>query len=396
MKKISILSLHLGHGGIEKAVTDLANNLCNKYEVKIVSVYKTFETLPFQVDSRVKIQYLMDGGIALKTDIYKKCIKQFKFIKLFSHLFKDYKFNIFKLIKDVYLSIAIVINKRLYVKKYLKNSNDDVIISTRDYLNKLLGKYGKTNQIKIGWEHNHHNGNKKYFNKICNSVKKLNYFVLVSKELFKDYDNELHNSDCKCVYIPNMIDFKENTILSKLDNNNLINISRFSSEKGLFDLIDVASILKKNNVEFKLNIVGDGSLKESLINYSKEMKTDDVVNFLGYKNTDEIDKLLSNTSLYVMTSFTESFGIVLLEAFSHGVPAIAFSSAQGANELINNDVGFIIKDRNKNEMAKVIKEYLTNKSKFINKQNLIVKKAKEFSFEVVIKKWCDIIDKSSF
>jgi hypothetical protein len=130
MKKISILSLHLGHGGIEKAVTDLANNLCNKYEVKIVSVYKTFETLPFQVDSRVKIQYLMDGGIALKTDIYKKCIKQFKFIKLFSHLFKDYKFNIFKLINDVYLSIVIVINKRLYVKKYLKNSNDDVIIST--------------------------------------------------------------------------------------------------------------------------------------------------------------------------------------------------------------------------------------------------------------------------
>ena len=64
MKKISILSLHLGHGGIEKAVTDLANNLCDKYEVKIVSVYKTFETLPFQVDSRVKIQYLIYHIIA--------------------------------------------------------------------------------------------------------------------------------------------------------------------------------------------------------------------------------------------------------------------------------------------------------------------------------------------
>ena len=65
-----------------------------------------------------------------------------------------------------------------------------------------------------------------------------------------------------------------------------------------------------------------------------------------------------------MTSFTESFGIVILEAFSHGVPAVAFSSAQGANELINNDVGFIINDRNKEEMAKIIKEYLGNKEKW--------------------------------
>ena len=38
MKKISILSLHLGYGGIEKSITALANLLCEDYEVEIACV----------------------------------------------------------------------------------------------------------------------------------------------------------------------------------------------------------------------------------------------------------------------------------------------------------------------------------------------------------------------
>ena len=48
-----------------------------------------------------------------------------------------------------------------------------------------------------------------------------------------------------------------------------------------------------------------------------------------------------------MTSHTESFGIVLLQAMSHGVPCIAFDSAEGARELINSGMnGYLIKRRN--------------------------------------------------
>ena len=43
MKKVSILSLHLGYGGIEKSVAALANMLCEKYEVEIACTYKLFE-----------------------------------------------------------------------------------------------------------------------------------------------------------------------------------------------------------------------------------------------------------------------------------------------------------------------------------------------------------------
>ena len=48
-----------------------------------------------------------------------------------------------------------------------------------------------------------------------------------------------------------------------------------------------------------------------------------------------------------MTSYTESFGIVLIEAMSHGIPCIAFDSAEGAREIINSgENGYLINNRN--------------------------------------------------
>ena len=53
MKKVSILSLHFGYGGIEKSIAALANILIKKYEVEIVCIYKLKEKEDFLLDERV-------------------------------------------------------------------------------------------------------------------------------------------------------------------------------------------------------------------------------------------------------------------------------------------------------------------------------------------------------
>ena len=58
MKKVTILALHLGYGGIENAVATLANLLCEKYEVEILSVYRLYNEPVFDIDERVKIRYI--------------------------------------------------------------------------------------------------------------------------------------------------------------------------------------------------------------------------------------------------------------------------------------------------------------------------------------------------
>ena len=359
MKKITIISLHLGYGGIEKAVVNLANSLSSSYDVKILSIYKTYDKVPFEIDSNVKVKYLMSGDIALKTDKYKRSIRSLKFITLFKLLFKDYGFNIFRLSKDTYLSLINVINKRKLVKKYIKDSNEDIFISTRDFINKVVGNNKKDYQIGIGWEHSHHNNNKKYFNKVCNSVNKLDYFVLVSNDLYNDYNKALRNSNCKCIYIPNMISI-DNAQLSKLNNKNLITVSRLSEEKGIFDLIDVVDLVKQDIPDVTLNLIGDGPLFNNVLDYIKEKKLEKNIHLLGYRPSSDVYEYLLKSSLYVMTSYSESFGLVLLEAFSFGVPAIAFDSASGPCELINTNNGILVSNRDKNLMADNIIKYLND------------------------------------
>ena len=96
-----------------------------------------------------------------------------------------------------------------------------------------------------------------------------------------------------------------------------------------------------------MDFIGDGEEREKLEEYIKEHKLKDKVTLHGFRDKDYIDNILHESSIYLMTSYTESFGIVLIEAMSHGVPCIAFDSAEGAREIIQSgNNGYLIKNRN--------------------------------------------------
>ena len=94
MKKVSILSLHLGYGGIEKSVAALANMLCEKYEVEIACTYKLFEKSVFPVDERVKIKYLTD--VKPNKESLKKAIKKKNIIKIFKRWSRTYSWGYYR------------------------------------------------------------------------------------------------------------------------------------------------------------------------------------------------------------------------------------------------------------------------------------------------------------
>lgn len=346
MKKITIMALHLGYGGVEKAISDFANTISEDYDVEIVSTYKLYDAPINKLNNNIRIKYLIKD-LKPNREEFMDALKHFKIFTVFKEGIKG--------IKTLYLK------KKLMVQ-YIRNCNSDIIISTRTFHNNILSKYGNNNAIKIGWEHNYHNNNQKYIKNLISSVSKLNYFVVVSNVLYEDYCKLLKNSSCKCVYIPNMVSIDNKETVSKLGNNNLITVSRLSKEKGIFDLIDVIGIVKNEIPNVKLNLIGDGNLFNDINLYIKKNNLSDNVHLLGFMQSEDVYKQYLNSSLYVMTSYTESFGIVLLESFTFGVPAIAFDSASGACELINQDNGYLIPNRDKKLMANTIVNYLKDKN----------------------------------
>lgn len=334
-KKISILSLNLGFGGVEQVVTNTANMLSNDYDVEIVSLYKSKENIPFKVNEKVKITYL--SNLISNRAEFKAAVKNKK---------------IFKIIKEGIKAIYILINKNQLMRSYILTSDAKVIISSRYSFSKILNYCGRDNSYKIHHEHTF-SVNDKYINNL-NKLKKINEVIVVSQTLYDEYKNKLN---IKLKYIPNALNYyPKESELSKLNNKNLIAVGRMSPEKGFTDLIDV--IKKIDDKEVILNLFGDGQELEFLKNKVKELNLEKQIYFYEFKTQDFIKKYMQKSSLYVMTSFEESFGLVLIEAMSYGVPCIAFDSAQGAKYIINHKNGYFIKNRNIEEMANTIKKYL--------------------------------------
>ena len=115
----------------------------------------------------------------------------------------------------------------------------------------------------------------------------------------------------------------------------------------------------------------------------------------GYQGKDYIDKVLHNSSIYLMTSYTESFGIVLIEAMSHGVPCVAFDSAEGAREIINSgENGYLIKNRNFNAMLMKISSLVDKETERKKLGKMARESVKKYSSDIVVKDWFTLIEES--
>lgn len=376
MKKISILSLHLGYGGIEKSIVALANLLCNKYEVEIACTYDIYDKPAFKIDKKVKIKYLTKN-IAPNKEEFNDAVANKKLTKIVSEGMKSVK--------------ILHIRKKTMVE-YITNCNSDVIISTRDIFDSWLGDYGSKDCLKIGWEHNHHHGNMNYARNIITYASKLDYLVLVSNELKEFYAERLRNTKCKCVCIPNIID-KLPQYLSPLSKKRLVSVGRLSPEKGFSDLLILYKGIHEIYPNWKLDIIGDGKDRALLEDYIKSNNLSDCVKLHGFRNKEYIDDILNDSSIYLMTSYTESFGIVLIEAMSHGVPCIAFSSAEGASEIIESGYnGYLIKNRNFEAYTKKVCDLIDSKEKRLELGRNGYESIKKYTGEEVIKSWLEILE----
>ncbi len=379
MKKITIFSLHLGYGGIEKSVINLANLLSDCYQVEIISTYKIEDVPAFDINPNVSVKYLITK-YKPNRDEWKDSIKRIRPIKF---------------IKETYKALVVLINRRRKTTAAMKSCDSDIIISTRDLFNKWLGMYGKKNSYKIAWEHNHHHNDYKYANKVVESCKNIDTLVLVSDNLRNFYKKEMKNKNykCKCVFIPNMLDMIPDSV-STLDDTRIISVGRLSREKGFVDLVDVYKEYKDKNPNTKwyLDIVGNGSERNKIADkiYTYGLNKD--ITMHGYLKKKELNELFHESSIYLMTSYTESFGIVLIEAMSHGIPCIAFTSAEGANDLIIDGYnGYLIPNRDYNLMIEKIEELANNKEKRLE----LGKNARSFSLRYssdnIKKEWLDLL-----
>lgn len=373
MKKITFLMLHLNYGGIEKQVTTLANELSKEYEVEIISLYDILSGESFyQLDDKVKVKYIFNFGP--NKDKIKDALKKFKLITLIKQLCK---------------ALKILYTKYFGLGKIIKNLNTDILISSRIEFSKQIKR---NDIITISQEHSFID-NEKYIKKVRKSFKHIKYLIVMTKGAKEKYDEWLKNEKIKpeVVVIPNMIKENKNGKLSTLCNNQIISVGRLEDVKDFYTLILVFSVIVKKYPNYVLKIIGEGSMREKLEEQIKKCNLQKNVILTGRRTENEINNELIKSDVFVLTSKSESFSLVLCEAMNFGVPCIAFDVDVGPREIIQDGKnGFLIENRNVDLMIERLDELLYNISlrRFLGSNSYNV--AKNYYSENIINKWKNI------
>ena len=97
----------------------------------------------------------------------------------------------------------------------------------------------------------------------------------------------------------------------------------------------------------------------------------------------------------LFATYEESFGLVLIESQSFGIPCIAFDSAEGAREIINSgENGYLIKNRNQEAMIMKIKDLINNEKERAKIGKQARKSVKKYTSDIVGEEWVTLIEES--
>jgi len=193
--------------------------------------------------------------------------------------------------------------------------------------------------------------------------------------------------------VPNFIDIEkidsvgkpcERTLLAEKEEKILTHISNFRPLKRIMDVISIFERLSPE-ISCRLMMVGEGPEKIKALDYVEKKGLNDKILFLG--NSNEIDKILCYSDLFLLPSEKESFGLSALEAMAHGVPVIS-SNAGGLPEVNKEGYsGYLSNIGDIDEMVSKAKNLLLNENLHKQFKQQAKKQASLFSLERIIGKY---------
>jgi glycosyltransferase involved in cell wall biosynthesis len=173
-------------------------------------------------------------------------------------------------------------------------------------------------------------------------------------------------------------------------------VGRLLFDKGIFEFVEAAKILKQKYPTVDFKILGDYYENNSSGITPKHMKTwenNNGVEYLG--RTDNVEEFMKFADCVVLPSYREGLSKVLLESCSMGIPIIT-SDVPGCKDIVvNGETGFLCKVRDVLSLALEMEKMLllSDNEKFLMGQNARNRALLFFDEKLVINEYSKVISK---
>ena len=373
MKILYCIAGTYNSGGMERVLSSKANYLAaHGHEVAIVTTDQRGQAPFFELDKRIRcidlrVNYeLMPPGNLFSTK-WRVAIMRF-----------NHKRRLAKVLNEIRPDIAIS----------MFCDDAPLLPKMKDGSKKILEVHfsgGKPSMQGHSWlwklVYNHHYRNK------MKMISSFDRFIVLTHSDLKNWGGvNMPNISV----IPNARTFVCDAP-APLDRHRVVAVGRYAYQKGFDMLLDAWAEVRRHVDDWELHIVGDGELRESLSAQIKELSLQDSV-VLG-PATKNIKEIYQESSILVMTSRYEGFGMVLLEAAASGLPAVSFNCPYGPSDIIKDgETGFLVKFGDTSELARKILLLMHDETlrKEMGKKAFV--DSSRFSTEAVMKQWTDLFE----
>ena len=226
----------------------------------------------------------------------------------------------------------------------------------------------------------------RHYSNICRISAEV---VTLSERLVPEMNFITKNKFNNFTSISNPLTINHELIVSK-KNNEVLYVGRIDNTFKRVDLLlDIWKNTSRTHPTWELNILGDGPYFNEM---KKRIKNENIqnVNTLGNVNP---KSNYESASILCLTSASESFGLVILEAFSYGIIPILFNSFPVAEELItDNKDGLLITPFDIDLFSEKLSYLISNKELRLNFADNSKKKIVFFNLEDIAKKWDTLIE----
>lgn len=218
---------------------------------------------------------------------------------------------------------------------------------------------------------------------VFKNIDQIDGLVVLTERQKKDIVN-VYGKENKFFVIPNYIQKPKINKIPK-NKNEIIIVSRLAKGKRIDKAIKIFSRVIKQVPSAKLKIYGDGNEKKNLQALINKLKLDDNVFLMGHTN--EVMKKFSEANINIMTSETEAFPSIIIEALLCRTPTVSLDINYGPSDIINSNNGGIVV-QNEDDMTNVLIDLLKNPRKITKmgkngRKNIIT----NYSHKNILEKW---------
>lgn len=378
MKILYLVKSFAARAGVERVISDKVNWLSERgYDVTLVTYEQGNHPFSFKLNNSVRC-------FDLNTRFFE--LSHFSLIRRLFHYFVlrcQFKKRFKSIVADVSPDVIIVTTYSIQLFKAVlevKNTSK-LLIESHVALNKIKHSEAFHNNIVMLWCVN------QYVNFLLNKVKLFDGVIALTNGDAESWRLLID----KVSVIPNPITCFPNSVANVNEIHRIICVGRLHEQKGFDLLIRAFSLISDKSSDWKIDIYGEGSEKQYLLDLIKVCNLDEKITI--NPTTGNIFNEYMNSGFLVLSSRYEGFGLVLVEAMSCGLPCVSMDCQYGPNEIIRNgENGFLVEDGNVNMLADKMLCLIRNDGLRLKMGAKAKQSITLYQKDVVMQKWINLFD----